>query len=77
MYFSDPEDLPMFSEEMCPSIEEYDDRSLDQEEMSETECDRDCIGIARQRKCKLKLKRENLNRFLQKMTCIKKICYLY
>lgn len=42
----------MFSEEMCPSIEEYDDRSLDQEEMSETECDRDCIGVTRHRKCK-------------------------
>lgn len=44
--------MPVFSEEICPAIEEYDDHSMDQEEMSETECDRDCIGMARQRKCK-------------------------
>ncbi|XP_054713451.1 uncharacterized protein LOC129222914 [Uloborus diversus] len=50
LFVNDPEDLPAFQEEMCPNIEEYDEESLDQEEMSETECDRDCIGVERQRK---------------------------
>lgn len=34
-------------------LEYDDDQSLEQEEMSETECDRDCNGATRHRKCKL------------------------
>ncbi|GIY84658.1 hypothetical protein CDAR_466311 [Caerostris darwini] len=49
--YSDPEDLPEFHEEICHNMLEYDDeQSLEQDEMSETECDRDCNGVTRQRK---------------------------
>ncbi|GFV62904.1 hypothetical protein TNCV_3719101 [Trichonephila clavipes] len=50
-FLSDPEDIPEFQEEMCHNMIEYDDdQSLEQDEMSETECDRDCSGVTRQRK---------------------------
>ncbi|GFR12063.1 hypothetical protein TNCT_256341 [Trichonephila clavata] len=49
--YSDPEDIPEFQDEMCHNMIEYDDdQSLEQDEMSETEADRDCSGVTRQRK---------------------------
>ncbi|KAG8201070.1 hypothetical protein JTE90_002743 [Oedothorax gibbosus] len=49
---SNPENLPPeYQGEMCNNMLEYDDDpSLEQEEMSETECDRDCNGATRHRK---------------------------
>nr|XP_042899471.1 Down syndrome cell adhesion molecule homolog [Parasteatoda tepidariorum] len=46
---NDSENMTEFHEGICDNMVEYDDGSLD-EELSETECDRDCNSLRRQRK---------------------------